>query len=99
MTSFYREKDADLAAVAGQNVAVVGYGNQGRSRALNLRDSGLDPRVCVRDDETRRCAEADGFSVSDIDAAQLKEQHVGELVGAMEDDLLGKLGPRAKPVD
>ena len=37
-------------------VAVVGYGNQGRSWALNLRDSGVDPRVCVRDDESREQA-------------------------------------------
>lgn len=30
MTQCYYEKDADLSAIAGQTVAVAGYGNQGR---------------------------------------------------------------------
>jgi len=47
----------------------VGYGNQGRSWALNLRDSGCDPVVCVRRDATSEQAEADGFSVAEIAAA------------------------------
>jgi ketol-acid reductoisomerase len=50
-------------------VAVVGYGNQGRSWALNLRDSGVDVAVCVRNDETRKTAEADGFTATDVEAA------------------------------
>jgi ketol-acid reductoisomerase len=50
-------------------VAVVGYGNQGRSWALNLRDSGVDVRVCVRADPSRDTAEADGFVVGDLAAA------------------------------
>ena len=52
MTTLFHEKDADRSVIAGATVAVVGYGNQGRSWALNLRDSGLDVRVCVRADET-----------------------------------------------
>jgi ketol-acid reductoisomerase len=69
MTRIYREADTDVAALAGQTVAVVGYGNQGRSWALNLRDSGLNPRVCVRADATREQAQADGFDTADIAAA------------------------------
>ena len=42
MTTIYHDGDADLEALKGQRVAVVGYGNQGRPWALNLRDSGLD---------------------------------------------------------
>ena len=69
MSEILYESDADLDAVSGQQVAVVGYGNQGRSWALNLRDSGLDVVVCVRADETRTAAEADGFATSDVEAA------------------------------
>jgi ketol-acid reductoisomerase len=69
MSTITYESDADVDALAGQRVAVVGYGNQGRSWALNLRDSGLDVTVCVRADETRAAAEADGFAASDIEAA------------------------------
>ncbi len=47
MTTIVHDDDADLADIEGARVAVVGYGNQGRSWALNLRDSGLDVSVCV----------------------------------------------------
>lgn len=69
MTTIYRETDADPSLLAGQTVAVVGYGNQGRSWALNLRDSGVDVRVFARADESRTRAHADGFDVGEIDAA------------------------------
>jgi ketol-acid reductoisomerase len=69
MTRIYYEDDADPAALSGETVAVVGYGNQGRSWALNLRDSGCDPLVCVRRDLTREQARADGFDAHDIPSA------------------------------
>jgi ketol-acid reductoisomerase len=69
MTTIYTDADADPAELAGSSVAVVGYGNQGRSWALNLRDSGLDPQVCVRADASREQALADGFRAADIEAA------------------------------
>jgi len=69
VTEILYERDADPTAVSGQAVAVVGYGNQGRSWALNLRDSGLAPTVCVRNDESRAQAERDGFAAADLEAA------------------------------
>src|SRR5260370_38012017 len=69
MTTIYYEDDADPAALHGETVAVVGYGNQGRSWALNLRDSGCEPIVCVRRDATREQAVTDGFDAHDIPAA------------------------------
>lgn len=36
MTRFYYENDADLAAIAGQTLAVVGYGNRGRTWTLPM---------------------------------------------------------------
>jgi ketol-acid reductoisomerase len=69
MTVIVHESDADLEALRGQRVAVVGYGNQGRPWALNLRDGGLDVTVCVRADATRERAIADGFEAADLDGA------------------------------
>jgi ketol-acid reductoisomerase len=69
MTTIYYERDGDIAAIAGEQVAVVGYGNQGRSWALNLRDSGCRPVVCVRRDETREQAVDDGFDAHDVESA------------------------------
>ncbi len=69
VTTILHEADADPSALAGQTVAVVGYGNQGRSWALNLRDSGVAVQVCVRADATREQAVADGFEAADVAAA------------------------------
>ena len=69
MNEILYESDADLTAVKGQQVAVVGYGNQGRSWALNLRDSGFDVWACVRADDTRQQAESDGFVTRDVEQA------------------------------
>lgn len=73
MTKIYYEKDADAAAIAGQSVAVVGYGNQGRSWALNMRDSGIDVRVCVRADASREQAAKDGFATGELADASSAE--------------------------
>src|SRR6476619_8614646 len=69
MTTIYYESDADIETLKGERVAVVGYGNQGRSWALNLRDSGCAPLICVRRDETRDHAVADGFEAHDVESA------------------------------
>ncbi|HEX4130119.1 MAG TPA: ketol-acid reductoisomerase [Pirellulales bacterium] len=36
----YYDKDADLAALKGKTIAIIGYGSQGHAQAQNLRDSG-----------------------------------------------------------
>jgi ketol-acid reductoisomerase len=69
MAEILHEADGQLDALAGQRVAIVGYGNQGRSWALNLRDSGADAAVCLRADPTRETAEADGFETEELAAA------------------------------
>lgn len=69
MTVIVHESDADIGVLEGSRVAVIGYGNQGRPWALNLRDAGLDVTVCVRADATRERAIVDGFTVAELDVA------------------------------
>jgi len=69
MTEILHDGDADLGALKGQHIATVGYGNQGRSWALNLRDSGMDVSVHARADESREQATKDGFDAHDIESA------------------------------
>jgi ketol-acid reductoisomerase len=69
MSVIITESAASVDDLAGQRIAVVGYGNQGRSWALNLRDSGLAVDVCVRADASREAARADGFDTRDLDGA------------------------------
>ena len=49
MATIYHESDADPSALAGQRIAVLGFGSQGHAHALNLRDSGHDVRVGLRE--------------------------------------------------
>jgi ketol-acid reductoisomerase len=39
--TIYYDKDADLSALKGKTVAIIGYGSQGHAQAQNLRDSGV----------------------------------------------------------
>ena len=43
-----RDADIDPAPLEGKRIAVIGFGNQGRAQALNLKDSGLDVVVGLR---------------------------------------------------
>ena len=48
MQIFY-DNDADLGLIQNKKVAVIGYGSQGHAHANNLRDSGVDVVVGLRD--------------------------------------------------
>ncbi len=61
--SVYYAADADLSALARTTVAVIGYGNQGRAHALNLRDSGVTVVVGQRTGgRNHALALAEGFN-------------------------------------
>jgi ketol-acid reductoisomerase len=62
----YLDDDADLGILEGRRIAVIGYGNQGRAQALNLRDSGLEVVVGNREDEYAEQARRDGLSTQPI---------------------------------
>jgi len=66
MSQIYHDDDADLNDLEDQAVALIGYGNQGRSQALNLRDSGVNVIIGNIQDHAAAKATADGFSVSSI---------------------------------
>ncbi|MBW0145269.1 ketol-acid reductoisomerase [Sphingomicrobium clamense] len=61
----------DPAPLAGSKVAVIGYGNQGRAQAMNLRDSGIDVVVGLREDSAsfERCKADNVPAASIADAA------------------------------
>jgi ketol-acid reductoisomerase len=42
MATIFYDKDADLGALKGKKVAIIGYGSQGHAHALNLKESGVE---------------------------------------------------------
>jgi ketol-acid reductoisomerase len=64
VAELFYDDDADLSVIQGKNVAVIGYGSQGHAHALNLRDSGVDVRVGLKEGSTSIAkAEAEGLRV------------------------------------
>lgn len=70
MAKIYYDTDIELDTLKKLTFAVIGYGNQGRAQALNLRDSGLNVKVGARDNgDAYFRASADGFNPIDIESA------------------------------
>src|ERR671921_2251491 len=67
---FY-DDDADLSQLDGKTVAILGYGSQGHAHALNLKDSGVNVVVGLREGSSSvEKAQGDGLRVASIaDAA------------------------------
>ena len=62
-----RDADIDPAPLADKRVAIIGYGNQGRAQALNLKDSGIAVVVGLRERSASAArADADGVPTASI---------------------------------
>ena len=63
----YYDNDADPNALAGQTVAIIGYGSQGHAHARNLHESGIDVVVGLKPgSKSRALAEEAGLRVADV---------------------------------
>ena len=56
MKVFY-DKDADLSLIKGKQVTIIGYGSQGHAHALNLKESGVNVTVGLREIGRASCRE------------------------------------------
>ncbi len=89
----YGDADVDATCLHGRRVAIIGYGNQGRAQALNLRDSGVQVRVGLRPGSERwQVAQADGLEVDAITNVVRRADVVMLLV---PDEVMGELYAQA----
>ncbi len=67
MANIYYEADVDRSLIANRKVAVLGYGSQGHAHALNLKESGIDVRIGLREGSSSKAkAEEAGLRVLPI---------------------------------
>lgn len=90
-----REQDIDPGPLVGKRVAILGFGNQGRAQALNLKDSDIDVVVGLRGGSARALvAEAAGLEVDLLDRAAASSDVVMLLA---PDEILGELYREVEP--
>ena len=56
MVNVYYDADADIAALEGKTIGIIGYGSQGHAHALNLKDSGQKVMVGLYPGSASRAA-------------------------------------------
>ncbi|QQE73443.1 ketol-acid reductoisomerase [Brevibacillus composti] len=66
MVTMYYEKDVNKEALRGKTIAIIGYGSQGHAQAQNLRDSGYQVIVGLREGKSWEQAAKDGFEVMSV---------------------------------
>lgn len=70
MAMIYYDSDAQLEILRDKTIAIIGYGNQGRAQALNMRDSGIEGIVIGgRQDEYLDRAAKEGFKTASVEEA------------------------------
>ncbi len=68
--NIYYDKDADLSLIQGKKVTIVGYGSQGHAHANNLKDSGVDVTVALREGSSSAVkAQNAGLTVKSVEEA------------------------------
>lgn len=100
MAEIFYDTDADMAALAGKKVAIIGYGSQGHAHALNLRDSGVEVIVGLREGSSSVSkAEEQGLEVKSIEQATAE----GDIVMVLAPDQVQRtvyaeqIAPNLKP--
>ena len=89
MAKTFHDNDADLSIIQGKKVAIIGYGSQGHAHALNLKDSGVEVRIGLREgSKSAEKARKSGLEVVSVsDAAKW-----GDVVMILApDELQGKI--------
>ena len=72
MANIYYDNDADLTLLNGKKIAIIGYGSQGHAHALNLKDSGCDVVVGLREG-SKSCSKAEEAGLTVLSVAEAAE--------------------------
>ena len=63
----FKDNDVDLNVLKDRSIGIIGYGNQAKAQSLNLRDSGFNVSIGLRENSSSiKEARSDGFNVLSI---------------------------------
>lgn len=82
MAQLFYDQDADLSILQGKLIAVLGYGSQGHAQAQNLKDSGLEVVVGLKQSSARwEKVKKDGLAVATVAEASRRADIIQILIG------------------
>jgi ketol-acid reductoisomerase len=76
--NIYYDKDADLSLIQSKKVSIIGYGSQGHAHANNLKDSGVDVCVGLREGSAVKSIE-DAVAWADVVMILAPDEHQAAL--------------------
>lgn len=63
----FKDNDVDLNVLKDRSIGIIGYGNQAKAQSLNLRDSGFNVSIGLRENSSSiKEARSDGFNILSI---------------------------------
>ncbi|RNJ75633.1 MAG: ketol-acid reductoisomerase [Nitrosopumilus sp. H13] len=83
MAKTWKDADISLDPIRDQTIAVIGYGIQGDAQANNMKDSGLNVIVGLREGASWKKAESDGHTVMSVADATKKADIIHVLIPDM----------------
>ena len=70
LNKIFKDKDINYNLLQSKTIAIIGYGNQGKAQALNLKDSSINVIIALRaNSKSIKLAQSDGFEVFSIPKA------------------------------
>jgi len=97
--TIYQEQDGDITPLKDKIIAVIGFGNQAKAQASNMKDSGLKVIVGANSEEYKNRAQSDGFETFSISEAVQKGDFIFLLVSddIMKDVFNNNIIPHLSP--
>jgi len=100
MPKIYKDSDVDISLIQSKKIGIVGFGNQGRAQALNLKVSGMDVYIGVRGGSSSRnreeseglqyCSIPEILGYCDIISLLVPDQAMGQVYQAEIEPFLKK---------